>query len=483
MSRLVLAGYLLAAAPMVLAVLLAAAAIERLTVHTESLLEQGVVATRLSSRLQDELVDLERNARQYRVIGSPELGNVVTQRLARVEQTLQELQQVRADAELQQAIAQLQAAVAAQAQAWKGTPENPRAADVLATAVNGLVRDARALTALGDAAIDRENASLQAAGERSRWIIGIALGALLPLTVILASALSRIVLKPLREAEQGIDDLGHGRYQRTIAISSPEEMRLLGEQLDWLRRRLAQLESDKDRFLSHVTHELKTPLSSLREGVALLADHSLGGLTASQQEVVEILDASAHELEAMVNKLLDYAEWRREKKDARPEWFALSTVLQDIVARRTLALDTRDLQIRQDLGEGRIWGQRSRLQEVMDNLLGNAIKHAPDGTLIEVTSRHADGHCEIRVRDHGRGVPAHLGARIFEPFVRGDVAVESAVRGTGIGLSIVRETLIEHGGTVEVEDAQPGARFVLRWPVPDEPERMRELPSRQPTGR
>lgn len=476
MSRLVLAGYLLAAAPMVLAVVLAAVAIERLTVHTESLLEQGVVATRLSIRLQDELVDLERNARQFQVIGSPELGDVVAQRLQRVGQTLNELQRVETAGELARAIEQMQERIAGHAQAWTMTSQRRATVTILVTALSGLVRDARAMITLGDAAIDRENAALQAAGVRSRWVIAIALGALLPLTVVLATALSRVVLKPLRDAERGIDDLGHGRYEREIAIASPEEMRLLGEQLDWLRRRLAQLESDKDRFLSHVTHELKTPLSSLREGVALLADHSLGGLSPAQQEVVEILDASAHELEAMVNKLLGYAEWRREKKDARPEWFALPTVLQEIGASRKLMLDTRDLHIQQDVGDGMVWGQRARLQEVMDNLLGNAVKHAPEGGAIEVSARYSDGHCEIHVRDRGRGVPAQLGARIFEPFVRGDGAVESAVRGTGIGLSIVRETLIEHGGTVEVEDAQPGARFVLRWPVPDEFQRMRELP-------
>ncbi len=474
MSRLVLAGYLLAALPMVVAVVLASLAIERLTDHSESLLRDGVVATRLSVRLRDELIDVERNARQFQVLAKPELGEVVAQRLQRATDTLGELSQAGLEGELEAAILKQQQALQGHRSEWKATAEKQALVAGLIQSLDALVDQAQAMIVMSDAAIDRENQSLQDAGVRARWIVWIALGALLPLTLLLASALASLVLRPLRDAERGIDHLGHGRYDQVIAISSPEEMRLLGEQLDWLRRRLAQLESDKDRFLSHVTHELKTPLSSLREGVSLLEDHSLGALNSSQQEVVEILDASARELEAMVTKLLSYAEWRREKKHAKPEWFSLDAALREIGSGRKLLLDSRELKIRLDLQADEVWGQRPRLVEVMDNLIGNAIKHAPRGSVIEVRASCADGHCQVQVRDMGRGVPEQLGARIFEPFVRGDVAAESGVRGTGIGLSIVRETLMEHGGTVEVEDAQPGARFILRWPVPDRAERLCE---------
>lgn len=94
-----------------------------------------------------------------------------------------------------------------------------------------------------------------------------------------------------------------------------------------------------------------------------------------------------------------------------------------------------------------------------------SIKHAPQGSRIDITVSIADAQCHLAVRDYGRGVSPEARQRIFEPFVRGEEAEETGARGTGVGLAIVRETLIEHQGTVEVEDAQPGARFKLVWPV------------------
>jgi two-component system sensor histidine kinase GlrK len=108
----------------------------------------------------------------------------------------------------------------------------------------------------------------------------------------------------------------------------------------------------------------------------------------------------------------------------------------------------------------------------LDNLVSNAVKHAPQGTAIEIHAALRDHHCEMWVRDSGRGIPKQDRKRIFEPFVRGSELEETGVRGTGVGLSIVREALLAHGGDVEVEDANPGARFKLVWPCPQpEPQR------------
>ncbi|MGH8505780.1 MAG: sensor histidine kinase, partial [Stenotrophobium sp.] len=260
--------------------------------------------------------------------------------------------------------------------------------------------------------------------------------------------------------------LGHGHYDDPVNISFPHELHRLGERLDWLRRRLALLDADKDRFLRHVSHELKTPLASLIEGAALLNEGSLGRLTDDQTEVVQILAESAHELEGLIQNLLTYAEWRRGHRQMELGWFDIAGLIEEVVQAHRLPMSTRGLSVALDLNCSRLFGQRAQLRSALDNLFTNALKHAPADSVIEICAGVEDGSCELSVRDQGRGVPDEEKKRIFEPFVRGTEAEERGIRGAGVGLSIVDETAHAHGGGALVEDALPGARFKLVWPCP-----------------
>ena len=111
-----------------------------------------------------------------------------------------------------------------------------------------------------------------------------------------------------------------------------------------------------------------------------------------------------------------------------------------------------------------ISGQPKRLLEAAENLLSNAIKYSPVGQVIALHLAKQDGHFSFSVRDHGSGVPDNEKLSIFEPFVRGESAALQGIPGTGVGLSIVSECALAHSGEIFVEDAQPGSRFVFRWP-------------------
>jgi two-component system, NtrC family, sensor histidine kinase GlrK len=215
-----------------------------------------------------------------------------------------------------------------------------------------------------------------------------------------------------------------------------------------------------------VSHELKTPLTTLQEGAALMRERTLGPLTTQQQEVAQILTEAAVELGALIRNLLAYAEWKQEERKPDMGWFDARPLVSEVMLSHRLMLARRSLTVELGVRSPRLFGQRSRLRVALDNLLGNAIKHAPEGSAIEVRIGARDGSCELSVRDHGRGVPSQDKGRIFEPFVRGSEPEESSVRGTGIGLSIVNETARAHDGSVEVEDANPGARFRMVWPCP-----------------
>lgn len=477
MTQLVVAGYILTALPLAAAIALSSSALNRLAVHSERLLEEGVSAARLATRLRDELLDVERNARQFQILGEPSLYALVGQRAANAGALAANIAVLNIY-DLQISLPVLQNGLTAFRAAWADVePEGASNALLVATALMGVAdlrQQVENILELSAIAMDREVLNLRQANDRAHRSIYLAVVLLGPMAVLLAFTFAAVAVRPLRRAERAIADLGHARYSRAIDIPYPREMQALGGQLDWLRRRLAQLETDKDRFLRHVTHELKTPLASLREGVSLLQDGTLGDLSPAQREVVDILDDGARELEAMVIRLLTYAEWRREREHEKAAWFSAQELMEDVGRHHRLPLTARGVQLALYSNDSEIWGQRARLHEVLDNLLSNAIKHSAEGSCIEVRADCREGQCELQVRDHGNGIPAALRATMFEPFVRGDVAEETSVRGTGIGLSIVRETIIEHGGTVEVEDEKPGLRFVLRWPCPDAAERVRD---------
>jgi two-component system sensor histidine kinase GlrK len=215
-----------------------------------------------------------------------------------------------------------------------------------------------------------------------------------------------------------------------------------------------------------VSHELKTPLASLHEGAALLSEGALGPLSERQTEVAGILVESTRELSGQIDKLLTFAEWREGHRQTDLSWFAVEPMIEEVLAAQKLPMVNRQLSATLQLSAPRLFGQRPRLRVALDNLVSNAVKHAPPGSAIEIQAEVHDRKCELSVRDSGRGVPRHERERIFEPFVRGSEAEESSVRGTGVGLSIVKEAVQAHGGNVEVEDAHPGARFKLVWPCP-----------------
>ena len=238
----------------------------------------------------------------------------------------------------------------------------------------------------------------------------------------------------------------------------------MGQQLEWLRLRLLELDSDKARFLRHVSHELKTPLAALREGVALLQDGVTGELNAGQREVIQILHHNTLVLQREIEALLRFNAAAFEARQLQRRDTDLLALLEAQVEAQRLQWQARGLRV---LVEGpAIWLQvdGDKIASAVSNLLSNAIRFSPKGGTVRMTlSRQAD--CvRLDVSDQGPGVAKADRDRVFEPFFRGIRQPDDAVRGTGIGLSIVQEYIAAHGGTVRlVED---GVHSFFRMELP-----------------
>lgn len=468
MTGLVAAGSVVVAAPLVAAVLIAGVVLERLTLHAEQLVDKSVSLANLAARLQDDLNGLERSARQFIILDDEKLLDVFFARVTQMQTTLQQIEQGGFEASFAEPLLVLgvREGLADAADGFVRGLANGEPLGPAADRIGALKDDVEAISRVGRAAVDADIARLRQSSEQARHVMWYSSVALVPLTALLVFAFSLMVLRPLRTMSRAIATLGHAQYDRPVTIAYPYEMQRLGEQLDWLRRRLAQFEEDKDRFLRLVSHELKTPLASLHEGAALLAEGALGALTPRQLEVAQILVESTTELAGQIEKLLTFAEWRKGHRQSELDWFEVQPMVEEVLSAQKLPMVKRKLAAELQLRAPRLFGQRPQLRVALDNLLSNAVKHAPAGSTIEIQAGLSGRRCELSVRDSGRGVPPHERRRIFEPFVRGSEAEESGVRGTGVGLSIVHEAVLAHGGNVEVEDAHPGARFRMVWPCP-----------------
>ena len=313
----------------------------------------------------------------------------------------------------------------------------------------------------------QRNRALQDRVEASRRNVTHQVVGVIVLALVLALTLGIWLARPFKRLEGAIRRLGENQLDAPVAISGPDDVRRVGQQLEWLRLRLLELDSDKARFLRHVSHELKTPLAALREGVALLQDGVTGELNAGQREVIQILHHNTLVLQREIEALLRFNAAAFEARQLQRRDTDLLALLEAQVEAQRLQWQARGLRV---LVEGpAIWLQvdGDKIASAVSNLLSNAIRFSPKGGTVRMTlSRQAD--CvRLDVSDQGPGVAKADRDRVFEPFFRGIRQPDDAVRGTGIGLSIVQEYIAAHGGTVRlVED---GVHSFFRMELPHAP--------------
>lgn len=325
------------------------------------------------------------------------------------------------------------------------------------------------------AVTESRNAALQAEIEAARLALGRQWAGAGVLVLVLALALAFALARPLRRVETAIVALGENRLDARIEIPGPTDVRQIGRRLDWLRQRLAGQDADKARFLRHVSHELKTPLAALREGVALLQDGVAGPLSADQREIARILADNTAALQRRIEDLLSFnaTAFAAERLVRRP--VALAPLLHELVAEQQLQWRAKGLAVAVGGDEPVADVDAALLRSALANLLANAIRFSPGaaddgrGATIRLDLARAGDGVTITVSDEGPGVADADRARIFEPFYRGAVQPEplaGSLPGTGIGLSIVAEAVAAHGGHVELLAAGPlrGACFRIHLP-------------------
>jgi two-component system sensor histidine kinase GlrK len=221
-----------------------------------------------------------------------------------------------------------------------------------------------------------------------------------------------------------------------------------------MRTRLLEVEQEKNRFLHHISHELKTPLTAIREGAELLNERVVGNLNAQQSEIAAILRDNTVELQKLIENLLDFNVASSRVSQLHVEQIALNDLIESVLADHKVAMLARQLVPDVSLQPVQMDGDRAKLQTLVDNLLSNAVKFSPEQGQLRVHLERQDGQAVIEVADAGPGIPGQERRRIFDAFYQGSSSGSGHVRGTGLGLAIAREYAQAHGGYIEVIDSE-----------------------------
>jgi two-component system sensor histidine kinase GlrK len=327
-----------------------------------------------------------------------------------------------------------------------------------------LAENASEVLAISTRVADREVLRLRTDAEAVQRQLVVLVLFSTALALAIALALTRHVVRPIAQLDAAIRQLGSADFSQPIAVRGPDDLQTLGERLDWLRRRLAELEAEKNRFLRHLSHELKTPLTALREGAELLHDEIGGPLSSQQRKVVGIMKDNSIKLQRLIEELLDYQRALHAAAALEVRSVSLRTVVHEAAQSHELAAQAKGLRVAIDAEAATLQGDPDKLRSIVDNLIGNAVKFTPAGGSVSVLARLSGDQTLIDVIDSGPGVPAEEREAIFDSFFRGTARAGARVEGSGLGLAIAREFVEAHGGKISVLAEARGGHFRVALP-------------------
>lgn len=465
--KFILLGFLLVSLPLVYALAELILSLDRLESQGRQEVLQAAQAGRTSRLLYEQATTLERVARQHLILDDTALLDEYARLRGEFRQTTRQLAALPLEPGAEAALDHLADRESRLHKLLIVPKRAPDDAVELADGYAQLVDGAQSMLAASSQLTQRAIERLQetATQGREKWLyVGLAT---VGIAIALAILFATLIARPIRQLDLAIRQMGSADFTHAIKVTGPQDLRYVGQRLEWLRARLSELEEQQTRFLRHVSHELKTPLTAVREGAELLRDDVGGKLSEAQHEIVRIVRDNTLSLQKLIEDLLAYQQTRAMEPAALGP-VALSDVVSRVVREQRLAALARMITFNASMRPATVIGDAERLRTIIDNLLSNAIKYSPRNAMIELGVGVKDGYAVVDVIDEGRGVAAADQSRIFESFYQGPPPVDGRVKGSGLGLAIAREYALAQGGRIEVSgrgDGRNGAWFRLSLPL------------------
>lgn len=464
--------------------------VDRLAGEHQELSQIDFRASNVALQQAKVLTQIDEFTRKLYVTGDSAYADRLAELRTRFAQHLAELAALDLSPEVREEVQEL-------AQRWESYrrhlaqfSSDPSEADLLAD-INRLGAQIDRVSQAAQEAVQLQAASSAEVSGRARRVSwGIVAGALV-LSVIVLWLTILSINRPLSLLTRGTEAVAEGEFDIELETGGSDELSKLAVSFNQMVRRLGEAESAKKNFLSHVSHELKTPLASMHETNELLLEEIPGPLTEKQKRFLVLNLDSSRRLSAMISKLLDLSRLEAGAMDYDFRTHELAEVVKIAVA--GFEARARDQGIRLALRDGapgvRVSCDRDRLIQILENLIDNALKYSPRGEVVQIRVHHrvvgedpgavwvganrpgrrsqSDAMALIEVLDKGPGIPADQKALIFDRFHQLKAKGPSAgPRGVGLGLAICREITVAHQGSIGVRDhEQGGSVFMVALPA------------------
>lgn len=296
----------------------------------------------------------------------------------------------------------------------------------------------------------------------------------LAISVILSFILSKTLLQPIIGMTKAAEAMADGDFSRELIVDSEDEIGILADtfnnmahQLKMTLEEIKKSEALRKEFVANVSHELRTPLTSIRSYAETLTENA-DIPKDMENDFLHVILNESDRMTKIVQDLLTLSRFDAGSGQLIIDEFSLEQSIHDVYD--AIALEAKkhghalSLSLRDSLP--RIYGDKARIEQVLLNILSNAVKYTPDGGKIDISGGQTGKNVWVKIKDTGIGIPEEDLSRIFDRFYRVDKARSRESGGTGLGLSIAREIVIRHGGDILIDStAGRGTAVTVVLPI------------------
>lgn len=464
-----LASFFVVTIPLVVAIIFTVIEVTKYTQRSQQTLFQSVNSTENSRIILERLIAMERSIRQFQVLNETELFDTYLEHRIKFLFFLESQKSSVLDKKL---LKKLNILYQNENKLYHGILSKSKDIQLTLTATDldafdPLTTQARSLLSEGEKRVGKEASTLSAIAKRVRKRLLYSAIASIPLAIILGFIFVHLLTRPIKEIAQAIRNLGEVGFEQEITIKGPKDLKAIGHQLEWLREKLNRLEYEKQQFIRNVSHELKTPLTTLKEGTDLLSENVVGELNTEQQEIIQLMKLGIITLHDLVENLLEYQKTISTQIDLNLSTFELKTLITRIINEYQLPIRSKKIALINNISPAEIRADYDKLKIIISNVFSNALKFSPQNGIIGLSLSVNFDSIQIIIEDQGRGVDKDILNLIFDDFYLGSTPQDWKIKGSGLGLALVKHYLKVHEGSIRLLPPNKnfcGARFSLLIP-------------------
>ncbi|WP_136038009.1 HAMP domain-containing sensor histidine kinase [Candidatus Colwellia aromaticivorans] len=465
-KKLTLLGFTLVALPLVLALIYSTMQVNLMSKQSAQAIFSVVALTKVNRELNENQLKLERYASQFIVLKDVELKVDYLAQEVQILALVNDNLAVYKDERLAQLSHNFSSIITKVHELITTKSIDDNSLEFIQNQFVSLTEVSRQIHLRSDVLINNQADKIDKTAKQISGTMLISL-LIIPMTLIIAGVFLYLITTPLKLLIAKIQSLEQGDFENEIKLKGFPEVREIADALEIMRLRLHALELQKSSFIRHISHELKTPLAAIREGTELLYDNSVGELNDEQQEVCYIIKESVNRLQRLIEDLLNFNIVLDSTSLQDREKIALQPLFENVLADHKLDIKRKKLEIIQMVEEVIIYSNAKQLKVVLDNILSNAIKYSSDQGTIGIYSEFKNKQLQLSIVDNGPGINPDIKEKVFDAFYQGQAPENSQIKGSGLGLTIVKELLMRLNGEISIQSKQynnKGTRVQITLP-------------------